>query len=148
VEALNSCADFVMVCVILRNTLHSIGFDGFRLGRNLGEAFSGTPFSPMQRTADGELQLFWDDAGEGESIWELRLELNSDPHYPLGHFSLLRKDVDNPLLVDFNLLSCEFRSALSRAVLRSMNGHRASVRRATPGKSAAAAKVASASSSD
>jgi UDP-GlcNAc:undecaprenyl-phosphate GlcNAc-1-phosphate transferase len=148
VEALNSCTDFVRVCVILRNTLHSIGFDGFRLGRNLGETFAGTPFSPMQKTADGELQLFWDDAGESESIWELRLELNSDPQYQLGHFSLLRKEVENPLLVDFNLLSCEFRSALAEAVLRSMNGHRSSVRRTAPGNGAAAAKVASASSSD
>jgi UDP-GlcNAc:undecaprenyl-phosphate GlcNAc-1-phosphate transferase len=40
VEALNSCADFVQMCAILQPTLHSIGFDGFRLGRNLGETFS------------------------------------------------------------------------------------------------------------
>jgi len=148
VEALNSCTDFVRICAILRNTLHSIGFDGFRLGRNLAETFSGTPFSPMQRTADGELQLFWDDAGKSESVWELRLELNTDPHHRLGHFSLLRKGVESPLLVDCNLLSCEFRSALSGAVLRAMNGHRSSVRRAAPGNGAAAAKVASTSSSD
>lgn len=148
VEALNSCTDFVRICAILRNTLHSIGFDGFRLGRNLGETFSGAPFSPMQRTADGELQLFWDDAGKSESVWELRLELNTDPHHRLGHFSLLRKGVESPLLVDCNLLSCEFRIALSEAVLRAMNGHRSSVRRAAPGNGAAAPKVASAGSSD
>ena len=148
VEALNSCADFVRICAILRNTLHSIGFDGFRLGRSLGETFSGTPFSPMQGTADGELQLFWDDAGKSESVWELRLELNTDPHHRLGHFSLLRRGVESPLLVDCNLLSCEFRSALSGAVLRAMNGHRSSVRRTAPGHGAAAPKVASASSSD
>ena len=148
VEALNSCTDFLRMCAILRDTLRAIGFDGFRLGRNLGEIFSGTPFSPMQRTADGGLQLFWDDAGTTESMWELRLELNTEAHHKLGYFSLLRKGVDSPLLVDFNLLSCAFRSALSEAVLRSMNGHRSSVRRPMPGNGAASVKIASAGSSD
>jgi UDP-GlcNAc:undecaprenyl-phosphate/decaprenyl-phosphate GlcNAc-1-phosphate transferase len=148
VEALNSCADFVQMCAILQPTLHSIGFDGFRLGRNLGETFSGAPFSPMQKTTDGELQLFWDDAGKNESIWELRMDLNAEPHHRLGYVSLLRKGVERPLLVDFNLLSCEFRRALSEAVLRAMNGHRSSARRAVPGNGAAAVKIASAGSSD
>jgi UDP-GlcNAc:undecaprenyl-phosphate/decaprenyl-phosphate GlcNAc-1-phosphate transferase len=148
VEALDSCTDFLRMCAILRDTLPAIGFDGFRLGRNLGEIFSGTPFSPMQRTTDGGLQWFWDAAGNGESVWELRLELNTESHDRLGYFSLLRKGVDNPLLVDFNLLSCAFRSALSGAVLRSMNGHRSSARRAVPGNGAASVKIASAGSSD
>ena len=136
------------MCAILRETLPAVGFDGFRLGRNLGEIFSGTPFSPMQKTADGGLQVFWDDAGNSESVWELRLELNTETHHKLGYFSLLRKGVDIPLLVDFNLLSCAFRDALSGAVLRSMNGHRFSVRRAVPGNGAATVKKASAGSSD
>jgi UDP-GlcNAc:undecaprenyl-phosphate GlcNAc-1-phosphate transferase len=148
VEALDTCADFVRMCAILRDTLPAIGFDGFRLGRNLGEIFSGTPFSPMQRTADGGLQLFWDDAGNSESVWELRLELNTESHHRLGYFSLLRKGLESPLLVDFNLLSCAFRSALSGAVLRSMNGHQTSFRRAVPGNGGAAVKIVSAGSSD
>jgi len=148
VEALNSCTDFLRMCAILRSTLPSIGFDGFRLGRNLGETFSGTPFSPMQRTTDGGLQWFCDDAEDSESAWELTLELNTDSHHRLGQFSLLRKGVDSPLLVDFNLLSCAFRNALSGAVLRSVNGHRSSIRRAAPGNGAAAVKVATAGSSD
>jgi hypothetical protein len=76
------------------------------------------------------------------------LELNTEAHHKLGYFSLLRKGVDSPLLVDFNLLSCAFRSALSEAVLRSMNGHRSSVRRPMPGNGAASVKIASAGSSD
>jgi len=149
VEALDKCADVQMLCAILRNSLHSIGFDGFRLERNLAERFSGTPLLPLQRTQDGELQLFWDDGGKHESICELRLELYADSHYRLGRFSLVRMRVDRPLLVDFNLLSCEFRQALSAAVVRSVNGRRSPVRRAAAGNGvAAAAKVASASSSD
>ena len=148
VKALDSCTDFLRICAILRETLPAIGFDGFRLGRNLGEIFSGTPFSPMQRTADGGLQLFWDDAGNSESVWELRLELNTESYHRLGYFSLLRKGLESPLLVDFNLLSCAFRSALSGAVLRSMNGHQTSFRRAVPGNGGAAVKIVSAGSSD
>jgi UDP-GlcNAc:undecaprenyl-phosphate/decaprenyl-phosphate GlcNAc-1-phosphate transferase len=148
VKALNQCADVQKLCVILRNSLHSIGFDGFRLERKLAERFAAFPLTPLQRTQEGELQLIWDDEGRNESIWELRLELNAEPHYRLGRFSLVRMREDRPLLVDLNLLSCEFRRALSEAILRAMNGHRSSIRRALPGKGAAAVKVASAGSSD
>ena len=147
-EALNHCADVQKLCAILQNSLHSIGFDGFRLERNLAERFGAAPLMPLQRTPGGELQLFWDEEGRNESTWELRLELNAKPHHRLGRFSLLRMRGDRPLLVDFNLLSCEFRMALSEAVLRAMNGHRASARRASPGNSAPAVEVASAGSSD
>jgi UDP-GlcNAc:undecaprenyl-phosphate/decaprenyl-phosphate GlcNAc-1-phosphate transferase len=148
VEALNSCTDFLKMCAILQNTLPTIGFDGFRLGPNLGETFLGTPFSPMQGTTNGELQLFWNNGGKSESIWELKLELNAASTHRLGCFSLLRIHMESPLLVDFNLLSGEFRMALSEAMLRAMNGHRPSARRAVPGNGAAAVKVASAGSSD
>jgi UDP-GlcNAc:undecaprenyl-phosphate GlcNAc-1-phosphate transferase len=148
VEALNSCTDFLKMCAILQYTLPAIGFDGFRLGPNLGETFSATPFSPMQKTTNGELQLFWNNGGKSESIWELKLELNAASTHRLGCFSLLRIHMESPLLVDFNLLSGEFRMALSEAMLRAMNGHRSSVRRAVPGNGAAAVKVASAGSSD
>lgn len=149
VEAMNQCADVQKLCVILQNSLHSIGFDGFRLERSLAERFAALPLVPLQRTQEGELQLFWDDEGRSESVWELRLELNAEPHYRLGRFSLVRMHVDRPLLVDFNLLSCEFRLALSAAVVRAVNGQRSSVRRAAAaGNGAAAVKVASAGSSD
>jgi UDP-GlcNAc:undecaprenyl-phosphate/decaprenyl-phosphate GlcNAc-1-phosphate transferase len=148
IEALNACKDFRLLCGILKNTLEVIGFDGFRLRCDFPERISDAPLEMLERTADGTIQLHWDDTGNNESIWELRLDLYSEPHHRLGRVSLLRTSSDNPLLVDFNLLSREFRSALSEAVLRSMNGQRSSVRRAAPGKSAAAAKVASASSSD
>jgi UDP-GlcNAc:undecaprenyl-phosphate GlcNAc-1-phosphate transferase len=148
VEALNHCADVQMLCTILRNSLHSIGFDGFRLERNLAERFAAAPLVPLERTPGGELQLFWDEEGINESDWELRLELNAKSHYRLGCVSLVRMHVDRPLLVDFNLLSCEFRLALAEAVLRAMNGHRSSVRRALLDSGTSAVKVASAGSSD
>src|ERR1700733_104032 len=146
VEALNHCADVQMLCGILRNSLHSIGFDGFRLERHLAERFADFPLMPLQRTQEGELQLFWDDEGRSESIWELRLELSTGPDHRLGRFSLLRIGVDSPLLVDFNLLSCEFRMALSYAILRTMNGHGSPALLSTQGKGASSVKVVSAAS--
>jgi UDP-GlcNAc:undecaprenyl-phosphate GlcNAc-1-phosphate transferase len=146
VEALNHCADVQMLCGILRNSLHSIGFDGFRLERHLAERFADFPLMPLQRTQEGELQLFWDHEGRSESIWELRLELSASPDHRLGRFSLLRMGVDSPLLVDFNLLSCEFRMALSYAVLRTMNGHGSVALLSTQGNGASSVKVVSAAS--
>jgi UDP-GlcNAc:undecaprenyl-phosphate/decaprenyl-phosphate GlcNAc-1-phosphate transferase len=145
VEALNSCTDLNVLCGILRNSLQAIGFDGFRLGHSLTETFLDVPCSPLQHTPDGELQLFWCDERKSKSMWELRLELNTENNHSLGYFSLLRVGFENPLLVDFNFLSCEFRMALSSAVLRATNGNLSSVRRPVPGKTSVA-KVASASS--
>ena len=144
VQALDHCADIEMLCGILQNSLHSVGFDGFRLERHLAERFAEFPLLPLQRTQDGELQLFWDNEGNSESVWELRLELSADPQHRLGCFSLLRIGVDTPLLVDFNLLSCEFRMALSNAVLRTMNLNPSLALLTTPGNGASSVKVASA----
>jgi UDP-GlcNAc:undecaprenyl-phosphate GlcNAc-1-phosphate transferase len=148
VEALNTCKDFLLLCGILKNTLKAVGFDGFRLWCDLPDTISDGPPAKLERTADGRMQLDWDDTGNNESIWELKLDLYSEPHHRLGHISLLRTCSDNPLLVDFNLLSREFRTALSNAVLRSMNGHASAPLVPRPGIRARAVKAASAASSD
>jgi UDP-GlcNAc:undecaprenyl-phosphate/decaprenyl-phosphate GlcNAc-1-phosphate transferase len=148
VEALDACKDFRLLCGILKNTLEAIGFDGFRLWCDLPETISDAPLAMLERTADGTMQLHWDDTGNNESIWELRLDLYSEPHHRLGHISLLRTRFDNSLLVDFNLLSREFRTALSNAVLRSMNGHGSAALVPRPGTRAPAVKATSAASSD
>jgi hypothetical protein len=148
VEALNACKDFRLLCGILKNTLEAIGFDGFRLWSDLPETTSGAPLAMLERTAADSMQFHWDDAGDNESVWELRLDLYSGTHHRLGHISLLRQRFDNPLLVDLNLLSREFRMALSNALLRSVNGHASAALVPRPGTRAAAVKVASAASSD
>ena len=148
VEALDACKDFRLLCGVLKNTLEAIGFDGFRLWCDLPETISDTPLAMLERTADGTMQLHWDDTGNNEAIWELRLDLYSEPHHRLGHISLLRTRSDNPLLVDFNLLSREFRTALSNAVLRSTNGHASAALVPGTGRRASAAKATSAASSD
>jgi UDP-GlcNAc:undecaprenyl-phosphate/decaprenyl-phosphate GlcNAc-1-phosphate transferase len=122
IEELNSCSDIEVFCKVLKNTLQVIGFDGFRLDRSLADAFADRAGLPFQRKASGELQLTWHREPEGESAWELRLELTTEGHHPLGHFSLLRLRTESPLLVDLNLLSCEFRIAVSQAMLRATCG--------------------------
>jgi UDP-GlcNAc:undecaprenyl-phosphate/decaprenyl-phosphate GlcNAc-1-phosphate transferase len=62
-----------------------------------------------------------------ESAWELRLALATDDHRIFGYCELLRLTGDSPLLVDFNFLTREFRTALAIAVLRSVR------RNPTPG---------------
>jgi UDP-GlcNAc:undecaprenyl-phosphate GlcNAc-1-phosphate transferase len=143
IEALDSCADMDLLCKILQNTLQSVGFDGFRLGTTLTNAFSETSF---QRTAAGELELYWNDTRNNESTWELRFELMEDTNHRLGNFSLLRVGSENPLLVDFNLLSCGFRRAISCAMLRAANGDRSQARHPAAEKAARSVKVASVSS--
>ncbi len=148
VEALNACKDFRLLCGILKHTLEAIGFDGFRLWCDLPETITDAPLAQPERTADGTMELHWDDTGNNESIWELRLDLYSEPHHRLGHISLLRTRFDNPLFVDFNLLSREFRTALSNAVLRSTNGHASAALVSRPGTRAPAVKATSAAGSD
>jgi hypothetical protein len=124
VEALNSCADINGACKIVRNSLELVGFDGFRIGHSLVHIFSDIDGMAFELTTDGEFQSFWNDVQKSKSAVELRFELTTDMYRSLGHFSLLRLASDKPLLVDFNLLSCDFRLALSRAMLRLSNGER------------------------
>jgi UDP-GlcNAc:undecaprenyl-phosphate GlcNAc-1-phosphate transferase len=58
-----------------------------------------------------------------ESAWELRLALATDDHRIFGHCELLRRARNSPLLVDFNFLTRDFRTALAIAVLRSIDGN-------------------------
>lgn len=146
---------FIGQLVGYRYTPHpqSIGFDGFRLATSLPEGFSDAPptllqRASLQRTAEGDLQLLWDRQESTHLMWELKLRLETVAHHPLGHISLLRRGFENPLLVDFNLLSREFRVALSSAMVRAANRNHSIVRSAMPQAVAPAVKVVSAASSD
>jgi UDP-GlcNAc:undecaprenyl-phosphate GlcNAc-1-phosphate transferase len=124
IEALNSCVDISRLCKILEGSLGAIGFDGFRLGIVLMETLPDVEICSYQLTKDGELQVFWDEGKKNQTIWELHLKLETKSQKCLGHLSLLRVGTESPLLVDLNLLSCDFRAALSQAVLRMTHGNR------------------------
>jgi UDP-GlcNAc:undecaprenyl-phosphate/decaprenyl-phosphate GlcNAc-1-phosphate transferase len=118
IEALKSCPDADSLYKILKGTLQSIGFDGFRLGSSSMDAIIGTTSFSLERTKDGEVQSLRDDLRNSESMWELRFDLTTVNHRRLGYCSLLRVGTDSPLLVDLNLLISEFRAALSLAIMR------------------------------
>lgn len=129
IEALNSCTDPTLFCKILKDSLQSVGFDGFRLGNSLKDGFSEVADYALELTDDGEIQLLWDSEGKRDSSWELRFELNAENQRRIGYFSLLRVRTESPLLVDLNLLSRDFRNALSQALLRTSGQMRARTRK-------------------
>lgn len=143
VEALDACGDIDRLCHILKNTLQVVGFDGFRLGSTLTEALAA---SSLERNVEGELELYWNDIRNNASAWELRFELVEGLNHRLGYFTLLRVGSENPLLVDFNLLSGVFRKSVSCALLRAANGHQPNLPLAAVEKGTRTVSVVSASS--
>jgi UDP-GlcNAc:undecaprenyl-phosphate/decaprenyl-phosphate GlcNAc-1-phosphate transferase len=62
VEALSSCTDMNQLCEILKKTLRTIGFDGFRLGISPARYYDNLRI-PSELTEDRELQVLWNDGG-------------------------------------------------------------------------------------
>ncbi len=131
-ESLNSCTDLQMICFKYPAV----------------ESFSELSFAPMRRAPGGGLQHSWDGEAVSDAAWGLRLELITSSGHRLGFLFLFRTHIENPLLLDVNLLSYEFRMALSSAVQRAINGIPASTRSGVRKEFAVTAKAASASSSD
>jgi UDP-GlcNAc:undecaprenyl-phosphate/decaprenyl-phosphate GlcNAc-1-phosphate transferase len=144
-ESLNSSAELAPICRILKNTLQPAGFGGFQLLISSTDGLSEVFFAPLRYTPDGGLQYWWDDAAR-QNAWELRLELVKSSGLRgahVSHVSLFRTHVETPLLVDVDLFSGEFRTALSGALHRAMNPIQVSARRGMREGSVPAAKVAS-----
>ncbi|HXZ13278.1 MAG TPA: MraY family glycosyltransferase [Candidatus Sulfotelmatobacter sp.] len=144
IDALPRCADLDSVCSILENCLHAVGFDGFE--------FEDCPIPCLEhaRTAaagsngNGGASNGSGDRGAPAAIWELRLSLGNLDGRSLGYLCLLRAHLHQPVLVDFDLLSTELRSALSAVVSRALtlsNGREDDLRVPVP-----AAKTTAASS--
>jgi UDP-GlcNAc:undecaprenyl-phosphate GlcNAc-1-phosphate transferase len=123
IESLNFCNDFRGICKVLEETLQPVGFDGVLFKAFRGDGISDVHFYPLKRDKDGIWFCFWKGRQTAKSSWELKLELASGPRNTRGgYFSLLRSCEDEALfLVDLNLLSSQFRVAVSDAVLRAMS---------------------------
>jgi hypothetical protein len=146
-ESLNSCSEFATICRILESALQPLGFDGFKLKNSLMGCISERFVAPLRRTADDGFQYSWYETTSPDPPWELRLELITSSGYRMGHFSLFRTWIKDPLLLDVDLFSCEFRSALSGALHRTLIRIQVSARREVRGGSTSAV-VASALSTD
>jgi UDP-GlcNAc:undecaprenyl-phosphate GlcNAc-1-phosphate transferase len=122
-ESLRSCVDFRAICKILQETLQPIGFDGIRL-KNLGNDHIPTSLVyPLQYDLEGRLVFTWlewktDDPRPEE--WHSELVISSHP--TLGHVSLFRVSApDEDLQMELDVVSEDFRTALSNAIGRALN---------------------------
>lgn len=147
-ESLNSCTDFAMICRALEKSLQPVGFDGFQFKYPAVESFSESSFAPMRRAPGGGLQHSWDGEAVSDAAWGLRLGLITRSGHKLGFLFLFRTHIENPLLLDVNLLNYEFRMALSSAVQRAMNRIPTAASSEVREKFAVTVRAASASSSD
>lgn len=117
-ETLGSCNEFSSICRVLQDTLRPVGFDGIRFQMLHPNGYPESAFSPLNYEPDGKLMLAWSDQGSDEAPWELRLELTSTSNGRWGYVSLIRECSGKPIVLDVNVLSGEFRGALSDAVQR------------------------------
>jgi hypothetical protein len=123
IESLTFCNDFRGICKILEETLQPVGFDGVLFKAFRWDGTAEINFYPLKRDKDGIWFHIWKGRQKAGSSWELKLELATGPGNPRGgYFSLMRSCEDEALfLVDLNLLSSQFRVAVSDAVFRAMS---------------------------
>jgi len=124
-ESLNSSADLWMICQILEDALQPLGFDGVHFRSTSADSLPESFFAPLHRDPDGSLRCCWADVQASEPAWELKLELITSSGHKWGYFSLFRSCAEELLFVDLNLVTAEFRTALSDALHRAMSGSQA-----------------------
>jgi UDP-GlcNAc:undecaprenyl-phosphate GlcNAc-1-phosphate transferase len=117
-ERLRECQDIGSMCQILRDTLEPIGFDAVRFRKSGKNGFSSSMLQPMCYLPDGTWLFSWFAHEIGEPPWELKLELINGSTNSWGYLSLIRMSNENPLPLDLNLLTAEFRCSLSGAIER------------------------------
>ncbi len=117
-ERLRECQEIGAMCQILRETLEPIGFDAVRFLKSGKNGFSSNMLQPMCYLPDGTWLFSWFAREIAEPPWELKLELINGSANRWGYLSLIRMSNENPLPVDLNMLTAEFRCALSGAIER------------------------------
>jgi len=118
IDSLNSCNDFGSICQVLQEVLQPIGFDGLRLQMLHPNGFPASSFHPMSYEPDGKLLLSWSEAEINNPPWELRLELVTSSNQRWGYLSLVRLSGEKAIALDVDVLTMDFRAALSMAVER------------------------------
>jgi UDP-GlcNAc:undecaprenyl-phosphate/decaprenyl-phosphate GlcNAc-1-phosphate transferase len=117
-EKLRECQDLGSMCQILHDTLEPIGFDAVRfvkLGKN---GFSSAMLEPIRYLPDGTWLFSWFAREISEPPWELKLELVAGSSDRWGYLFLIRMSNENPVPMDVNMLTADFRCSLSGAIER------------------------------
>jgi UDP-GlcNAc:undecaprenyl-phosphate GlcNAc-1-phosphate transferase len=145
-ESLRSSGDFRAICMILRETLQPLGFDGVRLKNTHNGHLPTQLFYPLEYDSEGRLMFTWSQWTTGDpQPGEWRSELLISSHPTLGRVSLFRVAApDEDSQVKVSVLSEEFKTALSNAVGRALT--RAKLSRQAP-KGAAKARAVGAGTS-
>ena len=143
-ESLRSCEDFRALCTTLEDTLHPIGFDGFRFKNTSISNLPESLLAPLHMAPGGEFRCSWAESETTEPAWEIQLKLETSTGCNWGHFSLFSAHPGKLLFVDLNLLNSAFRTNLSEALQCSLNRaqHAASSHELdNPGNTASAASA-------
>jgi UDP-GlcNAc:undecaprenyl-phosphate GlcNAc-1-phosphate transferase len=117
-ERLRECDDFRSVCRVLKDTLEPIGFDAVCFRKSGQNGFSSSMLEPLRYSPDGSWLYSWFGGEVAEPPWELKVELIANSADRWGYVSLIRMSDNDPLALDLNLLTGEFRSSLCGAIGR------------------------------
>ncbi len=123
-ESLRTCKDTSELCRILVGALQPSGFDGFSLRMPSPAWFPAALPALVRQGPNGELSCSWAMLGPLEADWELKLELVDENGEQCGRFSVYKRLTGKPLMMDINLLSDGFQTALAGAVRRAASGAR------------------------
>jgi hypothetical protein len=121
-ESLNACADLDQLCRVLRDALEPLGFDGFALRSDHLDGLPQSTLDPLEHACDGGLEYAWTNPSGSDHAWEFRFELQTLSGEKWGQFSVVRDSLEEPILLDINLLNNGFRQALSDAIPRALVG--------------------------
>ena len=147
-ESLNECNEFHSICESLQQALQLIGFNGVRLQMLNPNGFSASSFSPLQIGPEGHYLYLWSSAPISESPWELRLELVTSSHFKWGFATLFRARDGEPLSLDVNILTEDFRTSLANALDRACTKLEASQKHEHVDQATRSRKVAASSMAD
>ena len=115
-EGLSECGALEDICVLLERTFAATDFDGFEL--RIRCVAQGAAHSDRIRLDDRESCFVWGKAAEGTGIWNLSLQFTTTECEQIGSFRVQRSAIDEPLMVDINLLTSGFHVCLADALAR------------------------------
>ena len=125
VELLRTACDFRAICQVLKETLQPVGFDGIRVHKLGSNGLPAALLHPLQYDPDGALSFTWAERrGDITSRLEHHFELLISSHPGVGHLSLFGLSEDEDFQLGLDILSEDFRTALSNAVARAIDGTR------------------------
>lgn len=124
---LTEARSLLQICCILQEAFEANDFDGYQLSIESGcdQSSLASELAVLARVRSNHQHYAWHkpvENGGDESLlepkWSLTFELETSDNQRCGCFSLYRASSNRPLLVDLNLLTSEFKSALADAVVR------------------------------